>query len=51
MCWQNEEVKNGGLGFGGASPVIQYAGAQRALEREPRAIIEDGDYATEVEPQ
>jgi len=36
------------LGFGGASPVIQIAGAQKALTREPRAILDDGDYDTNV---
>ena len=45
---KNEDSKNGGLGFGGQAPVIQRAGAQRALTREPRAVIEDGDYSTEV---
>jgi len=39
---------NGGLGFGGASPVIQVAGARKALSREPREILDEGDYDTSV---
>lgn len=45
---KNEDMLSGGLGFGGQSPVIQVAGAQRALTREPRAILEEGDYDTNV---
>lgn len=39
---------NGGMGFGGASPVIQVAGAQKALTREPREILDEGDYDINV---
>ncbi len=37
---------NGGLGFGGQSPVIQKAGAIKYLTDEPRALIERGEYMT-----
>jgi len=36
------------LGFGGQSPVIQVAGKERALVREPKEILEDGDYPTDA---
>jgi len=39
---------NGGLGFTGCSPVIQSAGEQRALTKEPRALIDAADYTTDV---
>jgi len=41
-------MKTGGLGFGGSSPVIQVAGAQRLFEREPLEILESGDYDTSI---
>ena len=37
---------NGGLGFGGQSPVIQKAGKIKYLTEEPRALLERGDYMT-----
>ena len=39
-------MKNAGLGFGGASPIIQKTGAIKYLTEEPRALIERGDYMT-----
>ena len=39
---------NGGLGFGGASPVIQTAGKVRYLIDEPRKLIESGQYMTDA---
>ena len=45
---QIEDLKNGRLGFGGSSPVIQVAGAQRVLEQEPRMMIESGNYTTQI---
>jgi len=36
------------LGFGGQSPVIQVAGKERALVREPKEILLDGDYPTDA---
>jgi len=36
------------LGFGGSSPVIQVAGAERLLTEDPRKLMETGNYATEV---
>jgi len=44
----NEDRRNGGLGFTGCSPVIQRAGKERMLEREPRLILEDGEYDTSL---
>ena len=38
----------GRLGFGGASPVIQVAGKERILEREPSQLIRSGQYNTDV---
>ena len=45
---QSEENHKGELGFGGTIPVIQVAGAQRVLEREPRELLETGNYFTET---
>ena len=45
---QNEDERNGGLGFGGSSPVIQVAGKERYLTDEPRKLIESGNYHTEA---
>ncbi len=39
-------MKNAGLGFGGASPIIQKAGAIKYLTDEPRSLIERGEYMT-----
>lgn len=39
---------NGGLGFSGSNPVIQKAGKERAIVREPREIFESGDYSSDV---
>lgn len=43
-----EDRKAGGLGFGGSSPVIQVAGAERLLTEDPRKLMETGNYATDV---
>ena len=42
-----EDGATGGLGFVGL-PIIQSAGKERALTREPREMFESGDYATDV---
>lgn len=46
--FSNEDEKNGGLGFGGQSPVIQVAGKEKYLTAEPRQLIESGQYMTEA---
>jgi len=46
--YSNEDERNGGLGFGGSSPVIQVAGKERYLTDEPRKLIESGNYHTEA---
>ncbi|EFX79248.1 hypothetical protein DAPPUDRAFT_225204 [Daphnia pulex] len=46
--YSNEDERNGGLGFGGSSPVIQVAGKDRYLTDEPRKLIESGNYHTEA---
>ena len=43
-----EDNLKGGLGFGGSSPIIQVAGAQKALDKEPQELFETGNYYTEV---
>jgi len=43
-----KDRKNGGLGFGGCSPVIQKAGVEKLLTEEPIKLIEAGAYATDV---
>ena len=45
---QLEDRKNRGLGFGGSSPVIQKAGAERLLTEDPLVLMQTGNYATEV---
>ncbi|XP_046647801.1 neuroligin-4, Y-linked-like [Daphnia pulicaria] len=42
------DTLNGGLGFGGQSPIIQTAGKVRYLTDEPRKLIESGNYHTEA---
>ncbi|KZS07855.1 Carboxylic ester hydrolase [Daphnia magna] len=42
------DVLNGGLGFGGQSPVIQTAGKIKYLTEEPRHLIESGQYKTDA---
>ena len=44
--FKGEDNRNGGLGFGGQSPVIQKAGKIKYLTDEPRALIERGEYMT-----
>jgi len=46
--FSREDYANNGLGFGGQSPVIQVAGKERALVREPKEILLDGDYPTDA---
>ncbi|KZS07851.1 Carboxylic ester hydrolase [Daphnia magna] len=46
--FSNEDERNGGLGFGGQSPVIQVAGKEKYLTAEPRQLIESGQYMTEA---
>ena len=41
-----EDNMKGGLGFGGSSPIIQVAGAQKALDKEPQELFETGNYYT-----
>ena len=36
------------MGNGGAAPIIQTAGKERALVRDPKEMFESGDYATDV---
>lgn len=45
---KREDERNGGLGFGGQSPIIQTAGKVRYLTDEPKALIERGEYMTEA---
>ena len=45
---KREDGAAGGLGFGGQSPIVQTAGKERALTREPKEMFESGDYATNV---
>jgi len=45
---QKEDRYNGGMGFGCSNPTIQIAGAQRLIEKDPREIMESGDYATDI---
>jgi carboxylesterase type B len=47
-AFQKNDWENGGMGFGASSPVIQIAGAERLLEKEPRELLETGQYATDV---
>ncbi|KAF4522312.1 hypothetical protein B566_EDAN011313 [Ephemera danica] len=42
--FQKTESFYGRSAFSGSAPVIQKAGAMRFLEREPRDILEEGDY-------
>jgi len=42
------ELYDGLVPFGGSTPVIQVAGAERVLEREPIEMMESGDYNTDV---
>ncbi|KZS04109.1 Carboxylic ester hydrolase [Daphnia magna] len=42
--FREEDLKNGGMGFGASNPVMQIAGAQRILEVEPRKQFETGNY-------
>lgn len=46
--YSREDGAAGGLGFGGQSPIVQTAGKERALTREPKELFESGDYATDV---
>ncbi|KAI9562247.1 hypothetical protein GHT06_013212 [Daphnia sinensis] len=46
--YSREDERNGGLGFGGQSPIIQTAGKERYLTDEPKALIERGEYMTEA---
>ena len=40
-----EDLKNGGMGFGASSPVMQVAGSQRILETDPKTHFESGNYS------
>ncbi|KAK2709408.1 hypothetical protein QYM36_013166, partial [Artemia franciscana] len=46
--YEKEDRLNGGLGFGGASAVVQVAGAERAITDDPFALFERGEYNKEV---
>ena len=46
---KRENRKYGGNGFGGASPVIQYAGKERLLTEEPGVLMESGNYTTDID--
>ncbi|XP_046648524.1 bile salt-activated lipase-like [Daphnia pulicaria] len=46
--FSTNDTLNGGLGFGGQSPIIQTAGKVRYLTDEPRKLIESGNYHTEA---
>ena len=41
-------MSKGGLGFSGSNPVIQVAGKDRIIEKEPRELFASGEYTTEV---
>jgi len=47
-AFEKEDRYNGGMGFGCSNPTIQIAGAQRLIEKDPREIMESGDYATDI---
>jgi len=47
--YERENRKYGGNGFGGASPVIQYAGKERLLTEEPGVLMESGNYTTDID--
>ena len=44
--FKGEAFRNGNLGFGGQSPVIQKAGKIKYLAEDPRTLIERGEYMT-----
>jgi len=43
-----EDRYNGGLGFGCSNPTVQIAGTERLIEKDPREIMESGNYATDI---
>lgn len=45
---QKEDMLNGGLGFSGSNPVIQVAGKERLIEKDPRELLASGNYTTDV---
>jgi len=47
--FEREDRKNGGDGFGGASPVMQVAGENRLLTEEPGKLMDSGNYTTDVQ--
>ncbi|KAI9562248.1 hypothetical protein GHT06_013213 [Daphnia sinensis] len=47
-AFSKEDQKNGNMGFGGQSPIMQTAGKIRYLTEEPKTLIERGEYMTDV---
>ena len=45
---QKEDLYNGGAGFVGSNPIVQIAGAKKLIEKDPRDIMESGNYSTDI---